>query len=92
MISINQQLTAFFVSRYNGDNSRLKFIVDGSVSKVSIVPIYNQFIKEKMLTPVERLSDEEKEEIRQELLKYDIPLTVISAKILHTIKFINENS
>lgn len=91
-MTINQQLTAFFVNKYNEDNSRLKYIVDYEVPKLSIIPIYKQFLKEEILVPIEKLNYEEKEILRQELLKHNIPVTQISAKILHTIKFINANS
>lgn len=92
MISIDQQLTAFFVSKYNEDKSTLKFCVDMEVPKITIGHTYKQFVKEELLIPIEKLPDEEKETLRQELIKLDIPVTKFSAKILHTIKFINNNS
>lgn len=93
--SITFNLSALFVSMYQKEKTALKFIIEGAVPKIIMISLYNFLLREEM-PPIETLSEEDKillvHECRETGLQFTNETLTNSAKILHTIKFINANS
>ena len=88
-------MSAFFLSIYSKDKNNLVFILESYVPKFIMSKIYIIMVKDKELTPIESIDRSEKESLVRECRSTGIFFTnerlIESAKILHTLKFINEN-
>ena len=93
---MQNNLSAFFLTMFNKDNSSLGFLIESYVPKYILLKTYQTLLKESELIPIENLMIEEKiklaDECRSTGLKFTNQSLTDAAKILHTIKFINENS
>jgi len=89
-----EKLSAFFIDMYRKDNSVLKFFFESSVPKSIFLSNYKTFVRENGLIPIENLMIEEKIKLADECKATGITKNILAdaARILHTLKFINENS
>lgn len=95
-------LSALYVGMYKKERvmgikiNYLQHIIDSVISKKVMLLIYRDLIKDKWLTPIEDLPTYEKQQLVNECRDTGLFFTnetlIRSAKILHTIKFINANS
>lgn len=89
------ELSIYFVSFYNRTGNLL-FLISSHVPKITMLHLYDTFIMENSITPIEKLPEENKRQLVKECRETGWDFTnaslISSAKILHTIKFINENS
>lgn len=85
-------MVGYFIAMYNDRKIPIEFLLEGAVSKEVFLSFYRSCVSEKSIPPIENLPEEDKENLRNELIEVNIPVTQISAKILHTIKYINANS
>lgn len=96
MLTIENNLVGFYLSMYNAGTASLLLLIDTPVSKEVFLSTYKNFIKEKLIEPIEKLPEENKKELVKECRDTGLSFTneslINSAKILHTIKFINDNS
>ncbi len=96
MISVENNLVAFYLGMLNNGTASLNLIISTGVSKDVFLYTYKKFINDKTFLPIEELPKEEKEILVKECIDTGLNFTnetlINSAKILHTIKFINENS
>lgn len=94
-MSPTYELSVYFVSYYN-KTGNLLFIISSHVPKITMLNLYDIFIREKSILPIELLPKENKislvKECRDTGLEFTNKTLINSAKILHTIKFINANS
>ncbi len=95
-MTVTNDLVAFYLGMYNSGQVSLTLLFSIGVAKDVFISTYKSFIKEGILTPVESLPTEEKvslvSECKETGLNFSNQSLTDSAKILHTIKFINENS
>ena len=97
-MNINVDLCSLFVSFYKKKKEAgITFIPDTKVAKYVMIRTYNAFLKEGILTPIEFLSGEEKIKLTTECremknVSYSNESLITSCKILHLIKFINNNT
>lgn len=87
-------LSAFYTSMYNNKTASLILLAETKVANDVMVSTYKKFVTEEILTPIENLMIEEKIKLWEECKETGVDKNKIvdAAKILHTIKFINENS
>lgn len=93
-MTVNDNLSAFFVTMYNKNNLSATFLFESYVPNYVLIKTYKNFVREKILTPIEDILIEEKIKLWEECKATGVEKNKIvdAAKILHTIKFINENS
>lgn len=93
-MSITFSLSAFYISMYNNKSASLILLSETVVAKEVMVSTYKKFVNEKLITPIENLMIEEKIKLWEECKSSGVDKSKIvdAAKILHTLKFINENS
>lgn len=95
-MTITNDLVAFYLGMYNTGKVSLMLLFTTGVSKEVFLSAYKNFVNENILTPVEQLTTEKKiylvAECKGTGLKFSDQTLTDAAKILHTIKFINENS
>lgn len=78
---------------YNGKPVNwLPHILESVVSKKVMLLIYQDLLTDGWVELIENLPEEKINEYREECNKCVAVFSINSAKILHTIKFINENS
>ena len=95
-------LSSMYVSMYKHgrfrgkDMNYLLHILDTGISKKVMLLIYNDLLSDGWITPIENLIEYDKQQLVNECratgLNFTNETLINSAKILHTIKFINENS
>lgn len=93
-MTIYDQLTVFFIEMIKRDETALGFVLTSVVPVKVFISMYKLFIKENGLIPIENLLVEDKMKLWNECKATGISKDKIvdAAKILHTLKFINENS
>lgn len=95
-MNVIDNLAAFYISMFNGGRVSLGFLFTIEVSKEVFLSTYKKFVNDKILIPIEELPEEKKKELIKECrstgLKFSNQTLTNSARILHTLKFINENS
>lgn len=95
-MTIANDLVSFYIGMYNTGKVSLMLLFTTGVSKDVFLTTYRSFIKEEILIPIEKLPNEEKlklvSECKETGLNFSNETLTNSAKILHTIKFINANS
>jgi hypothetical protein len=96
-MSIDFDLSAFFVGLYNkGEYNPLRYLIESNVPKSVMKRVYEIMVIDGLLMPIENIGTEIKIELVNECRATGIFFTnerlIDAAKILHTIKFINENT
>lgn len=96
MITVENNLVAFYLGMYNTGKITLGFLFTIGVSKEVFLATYKMLLKDGSLQPIEKLPEDEKKELVSECKTAELNFTnstlIDAAKILHTIKFINANS
>lgn len=97
MNDVNVALTGLFVNIYNkykGENKT--YIPNTSVAKITMIQVYESFIKEGILISIEKLSFEDKmslvDECRATGATFTNETLIQQSKILHVIRTINNCS
>lgn len=89
---IEIELSATFVSQYKKNKTSLEYLITSAVPKKILLRLYEYFLIEENLTPIEKLPEEAKKELVNECRATGLFFTneslIKSAKILHTLKFI----
>lgn len=89
-------LSAMYVTMYKSNKASLTNFLHSLVARQTMIKIYNLFVKEENVIPIEKLPKEDKEllvkECRDTGLKFTNATLIEASKILHTLKFINANS
>jgi len=92
-MTVDFNLSAFFVGIYNKNKSSLDFLIESAVPKDVMKKVYETLIKDG-LVPIEKLPDEQKKELVKECRETGLTFTnqtlIEAAMILHTIKTISE--
>jgi hypothetical protein len=90
---IDLELASKFVSMYNRNKSMLDFFIESEVPKRVLLRTYELLVREN-LTRIENLPEEIKKELVRECratgLKFTNETLRDAARILHTLKFINQ--
>jgi hypothetical protein len=90
---IDLELASKFVGMYKRNKSMLDFFIESEVPKRVLLRTYDLLVREN-LTPIEDLSEEIKMELVKECRQTGIRFTNETlrdaARILHTLKFINQ--
>ena len=94
-VQVTNNLTVFFLDMFKKDTSTLPFLFESYVPKDVLLSTYKALVYDKSLVPIEYLPVEEKiklvEQCKETGIKFDNRKLTSSARILHTLKFINEN-
>lgn len=94
-MSINQSLSVLFVGRYNDCKEKgVTHIPSTTVAKIVMLELYDKFINDGVVKPIEELTNEEKEKLVAECREvknhnYTNETLTETSKILHLIKTIN---
>lgn len=96
MNDINATLSALFVNQYNRTIEqgcpRVNF---GGVARYVMKQVYNEFVKDKTITPIEELSFDEKmslvDECRATGGTFTNETLIEQSKMVHLIRTINKN-
>lgn len=95
-MTIQNNLVAFYLGMYNSGQVSLMLLLTTGVAKEVFLSTYKMFVLDKSITPIEKLPEDEKIKLVSECKETGINFTnstlTDSARILHIIKFINENS
>lgn len=97
-MDIDVTLSALFVDFYNSQKGKGKtYIPCTNVAKRVMLLLYEQFIVQGLLIPIEQLSLEEKKKLVNECrlmenIFYTNKSLIENSKILYVINLINENS
>jgi len=90
---IDLELASKFVAMYNRNKSMLDFFIESEVPKRVLLRTYELLVREN-LTPIEDLPEEIKKDLvrecRQTGIKFTNETLRDAARILHTLKFINQ--
>lgn len=93
-MTVDFTLSAFFVSMYNKDKKNLSFLIESYAPKDVMGKVYKIMVRDKLLIQVENLPEINKRELVSECratgLEFTNKTLTDAAKILHTIKFINQ--
>jgi hypothetical protein len=81
-------IIAIYVNLYKKDNDAgLRFAAgEFSVARVLLNEMYEGFVRERILTPIEELPESEKRELWNRCREFKDPMRV--CKMLHVLKFI----
>lgn len=94
-MTVNNTLSAFFVTMYQNDKSCLSFLFESYVPNYIMLKTYTLFVRYKEIIKTEELEEEYKKELVEKCratgIKFNNKSLIDAAKILYTIKFINEN-
>jgi hypothetical protein len=95
-MTIANDLVSFYLGLYNTGKVSLMLLFTTGVAKEVFLSTYRSFVNDEILVSIESLPTEEKlklvSECRETGLNFSNETLINSAKILHTIKFINANS
>lgn len=95
-MKVEFSLSAMYLTMYQKDKKYLKDFIECTVPRETLLKVYSLFVKEENILPIEKLPELEKVALVNECRETGINFTNInlinSAKILHTLKFINANS
>jgi len=87
---IEEELLVIFVQYYN----KTKVVPYSYVAKFAILKMYNQFVREQLLIPIEDLKQEDKMKLFNTVKEKNKPKTkqeiISTCKILSVINLINE--
>lgn len=94
---INTSLSVLFVKIYNDRKAEDKnYIPCGSVAKEIMIKMYDKFVAENLIEPIEKLPETEKkllvEECRLTGEDFTNETLITTSKIFHVIKQINSYS
>lgn len=97
-MTINQSLSVVFVGMYNQRKEKGEtYIPDFTVAKMTMTGLYNSFVRDGVLKPIEEISKEEKEKLVSECREvknhnYTNETLTQTSKVLYLIKSINDYS
>jgi|GEM_PF-4706233 len=96
-MNINHSLSVLFVNYYNDLKEKgITYIPNIEVAKITMVGLYNTFVKDGAIKKIEDLLIEEKQtlvnECREVKTEYTNETLTTQCKILHLIKSINTYS
>lgn len=97
MNEINATLSALFVNQYNRTKENgLPRVNFGGVARYVMIQVYNEFVKDKILMPIEELSFDDKmslvDECRATGEFFTNETLIEQSKMLHVIRTINSNT
>lgn len=96
MVTITNNLVAFYLSMYNAGTASLLLLIDTPVSKDVFLSTYKMLIADKSIAKIEDLPNDDKiklvTECRKTGLNFSNETLINASKILHVINFINANS
>lgn len=95
-MTVTNSLTAMYVGVYNNDPKMLQHIIDSQASKIIMLQTYRMLVKENSLQEIHDIPISDKIKLVDECkltgLKFNNERLIQACQILHTLKFINENS
>lgn len=95
-MTATNSLTAMYVTMYNESPKVLLHIIESEVSKTIMLQTYRMLVNDGSMPEIEKIPIPDKiklvDECRITGMVFNTKSLTDSAKILHTIKFINANS
>lgn len=95
-MNVYDELSVFFIKMIDENKTSLGFVLTSVVPVKTFNSLYNLFVKENGLVPIDKLDENKKIELVKECKNTGKSFTntslINAAKVLHTLKFIKDNS